>query len=78
MSVLVDLPLLRRAHVALSFLGHCYIHAVYPTQAIVPSSVALPWIAVSDKLGIPPVLTYADTVLWNWKLINPAGGITAA
>jgi indoleamine 2,3-dioxygenase len=27
---------------------------------------------VSEELGIAPVLTFADTVLWNWQAIDPA------
>ena len=26
---------------------------------------------MSRVLGIAPVLTFADTVLWNWELIHP-------
>lgn len=35
-----------------------------------PSSLAVPWQALSKILGIPPVLTYATTVLWNYTLID--------
>lgn len=74
-TVLVDLPLLRRAHVLLSFLGHAHIHSDFPTLSTVPAPIAVPWIQVSDRLGLPPVLTYADTVLWNWKLVDKTLGI---
>lgn len=40
-----------------------------------PASLAVPFVAVSDRLGLPPVLTYATTVLWNWTLIDPARGM---
>lgn len=56
----------------LSFLGHFYTHSQYPFLTRVPVGIALPWTQVSDKLGVPPVLSYADTVLWNWRYINPA------
>ncbi|KAM0756439.1 Indoleamine 2,3-dioxygenase [Meredithblackwellia eburnea MCA 4105] len=74
-SALQTLPLLRRAHVALSFLGHFYIHSTFPALSTLPKGIAVPWVAVSDKLGLPPILTYADTVLWNWRLIDPSLGI---
>lgn len=38
---------------------------------LVPKSIAIPLVAVSRCLGIAPVLTFADTVLWNWELIDP-------
>lgn len=28
-------------------------------------------VQVSEKLGIAPIVTYADVVLWNWELIDP-------
>lgn len=45
--------------------------------ARVPASLAVPWIALSEQLDIPPVLTYADTVLWNWHLKDPSAGFHA-
>ena len=77
LDALATLPLLRRAHLVLSFLGHFYIHSTFPSLNSIPTSIAVPWVAVSDKLGVPPILTYADTVLWNWKLIDPAQGLRA-
>ncbi|KAF8313592.1 Indoleamine 2,3-dioxygenase [Clavulina sp. PMI_390] len=65
---------LRRAHLVLTFIMHLYVHSSHhdPTSPIVvPAGVAVPLIKVSRELGLPPVLTYADTVLWNWKLNNP-------
>ncbi|WFD31810.1 hypothetical protein MSPP1_002849 [Malassezia sp. CBS 17886] len=46
--------------------------------ADVPPSLAVPLKAVSDMLGLPPVLTYASTVLWNWELVDPTHGVTAS
>lgn len=79
-----DLPLLRRAHLVLAFLVHFYLHSDQVTEdvdqnsipSLVPSTLALPFCAVSQLLDIPPVLTYSDTVLYNWTLINPANGFT--
>ena len=61
----------------LSFLGHFYIHSSFPSASTVPAPIAVPWVAVSDKLGVPPILSYADTVLWNWRLVDPTRGIRA-
>ncbi|KAN0061204.1 hypothetical protein ACQY0O_006939 [Thecaphora frezii] len=40
-----------------------------------PASIAVPWVQLSQKLALPPVLTYATTVLWNWAYIDPAKGL---
>jgi len=42
-----------------------------PQPLHVPASLAVPLVAVSDALGIAPILTFADTVLWNWGLKDP-------
>ena len=53
------------------------MHSVPPAPApaerrTVPAALAVPLVAVSDALGIAPILTFADTVLWNWALVDPA------
>lgn len=45
-------------------------------QSTVPASLAIPWVALSRHLDLPPVLTYATTVLWNWTLRDPTLGFT--
>jgi indoleamine 2,3-dioxygenase len=37
----------------------------------VAKSLAVPLVEVSRALGIAPILTFADTVLWNWEFVNP-------
>ncbi|KDQ10601.1 hypothetical protein BOTBODRAFT_178074 [Botryobasidium botryosum FD-172 SS1] len=69
-----DVELLRRAHHVLAFLVHFYVHSTppTPTQAVhIPASLAVPLVTVSRVLGIAPILTFADTVLWNYALIDP-------
>jgi indoleamine 2,3-dioxygenase len=78
------IPLLRRAHLVLSFLSHFYVHcSLLDTSSSsggeeivpeIPTSLASPWMEVSDRLDIPPILTYADTVLWNWGFKDPSKG----
>lgn len=34
----------------------------------------MPWQTISDILDIPPVLTYASSDLWNWKVKDRKGG----
>ncbi|CAE6430958.1 unnamed protein product [Rhizoctonia solani] len=64
--------LLRRGHHVLVFLMHMYIHSapipVELTPHVVPACIAVPLCRVSSELGITPILTYADNVLWNWHL----------
>jgi indoleamine 2,3-dioxygenase len=52
-----------------------YVHSIPPSdigESIhVPRSLAIPLVDVSKILKIAPVLTFADTVLWNWDLVNP-------
>lgn len=65
----VALPLLRRAHSVLAFLLHFYVHSApapaAPAAPEIPASISVPLLAISPLVGLPPVLTYADTVLWN-------------
>lgn len=75
-SLLDDVPYLQRAHHVLAFLVHFYMHSIPPCGSseplTVPASLAVPLVTVSDRLGIAPILTFADTVLWNWTLKDPS------
>ncbi|GAA6012560.1 hypothetical protein JCM10207_009040 [Rhodosporidiobolus poonsookiae] len=71
------LPLLRRAHTLLAHLTHFYMHSTFPSQSVVPAPLAIPLVQVSERVGLPPILTYADTVLWTWKMTDPAAGLRA-
>ncbi|ORY31295.1 Indoleamine 2,3-dioxygenase [Naematelia encephala] len=74
----VSLPLLRRAHVVLVFLAHFYAHTTAPTPAPrnhpinIPPSISIPLLTISPLLGLPPVATYADTVLYNVLPLDPS------
>eukprot|EP00928_Gymnodinium_smaydae_P054264 TRINITY_DN3806_c0_g2_i1.p1 TRINITY_DN3806_c0_g2~~TRINITY_DN3806_c0_g2_i1.p1 ORF type:complete len:1047 (+),score=117.42 TRINITY_DN3806_c0_g2_i1:43-3183(+) len=48
------------------------------TEAIdtLPDFLAKPMLALSERLGRPPMPDYAATVLYNWARIDPAGPIT--
>ncbi|KAI0306719.1 Indoleamine 2,3-dioxygenase [Multifurca ochricompacta] len=63
--------LLQRAHMVLAFLINFYVHSqppnASPTPIHIPECLAIPIVNVSRELGIAPVLTFADTVLWNAK-----------
>ncbi|KAF9066314.1 Indoleamine 2,3-dioxygenase [Rhodocollybia butyracea] len=72
--------LLQRAHVVLAWLVQYYVHSMVPTSPPtakrVPESLAVPLVEVSRALGIAPVITFADTITWNWELINPDQPVT--
>lgn len=58
-----------RAMTMLSFLAHAYLQAG-PLVDRVPEALAVPWVAVADALGRPPVLAYGSYVLNNWRSLN--------
>lgn len=58
---------LRRAHLVLAWLLHFYVHTIPSTDSItIPRSLTIPLLQISSHLQLPPVLTYSDTVLYNW------------
>ncbi|KAF8636489.1 hypothetical protein AX17_003304 [Amanita inopinata Kibby_2008] len=70
-----DTDLLCRAHYVLAWLVHFYVHSQPPSHGAfpksVPKSLAVPLVEVSRRLGMAPILTFADTVLWNWEPKDP-------
>ena len=47
---------------------HFYINTLPPSDAIIiPRSLSIPLLEVSQLLDLPPILTYSDDVLYNWK-----------
>ncbi|KAI0748564.1 Indoleamine 2,3-dioxygenase [Daedaleopsis nitida] len=66
---------LRRAHYVLTCIQHFYIHSLPSSDikgnVIIPKPLAVPLVEVSQKIKLPPVLTFADIVLWNWDYVNP-------
>jgi len=57
----------------LSFAGHAYVWET-PGQpaAKLPSQLAQPWYEVAQRLGRPPVLSYASYALDNWRRLDQA------
>ncbi|KAL0955030.1 hypothetical protein HGRIS_003950 [Hohenbuehelia grisea] len=59
--------ILRRAHLVLAWIMHFYVHSLPPDHEIrIPPPITLPLLRVCAQLQLPPVLTYSDTVLYNW------------
>jgi indoleamine 2,3-dioxygenase len=65
----------RRAMLLLSYLGHAYVWGGPEPAAHLPAVIAIPWHAVAERLGRPPVLSYASYALDNWERLDPQGDI---
>ncbi|GAW26666.1 putative indoleamine -dioxygenase [Rosellinia necatrix] len=57
----------QRAYVILSFLTHSYIWGGDVPSEILPPSITVPFLQVSDHLQLPPIATYAALNLWNFS-----------
>ncbi|KAF0027604.1 hypothetical protein F2P81_020345 [Scophthalmus maximus] len=70
---------LRLAHLALGFIsmGYVWQEGQYARALILPKALAWPYWLVSRELGLPPILSYADSVLANWKLRDPRGSCSS-
>ncbi|KAG5350008.1 hypothetical protein C0989_000725 [Termitomyces sp. Mn162] len=70
--------LLRRAHLVLAYIMHFYIQSLPPdAPVIIPRPLALPVLRISASLDIPPLLTFSDTVLYNWTHRHPSTSVPA-
>lgn len=66
-----------RAYALLSYLGQGYVWMAGQAGIVdrLPRVLAVPWVGVSEHLGLKPVGTYASTVLYNYSLRDPQGGM---
>ncbi|XP_061584902.1 indoleamine 2,3-dioxygenase 1 isoform X2 [Cololabis saira] len=66
---------LRLAHLALSMMtmGYVWQEGENDTVEMLPCNLAVPYCEVSQRLGLPPILTHADAVLANWRKKDPEG-----
>jgi indoleamine 2,3-dioxygenase len=71
-SELRDEGELRCAMRLLSFLGHAFVFESDPPAQSIPPVLAVPWCAVAERCGRPPVLSYASYALDNWRRLDPA------
>lgn len=64
-----------RAYSLLSYLGQGYVWMDGQAGIVdkIPRILAIPWVAVSQHLGLKPIGTYASTVLYNYGLRDPSG-----
>jgi indoleamine 2,3-dioxygenase len=66
----------RVAMVHYSFLVQSYIWGAHEPVAFLPPSLAVPIVAVADRLGQQPLLQYSGYVLDNWAMLDPAKGVS--
>lgn len=66
----------RRAMQALSYLGHAWVWGESTPSDTLPANIAQPWYVVAQRLGRPPVLSYASYALDNWYRLEKEGPIT--
>ncbi|OUL18797.1 hypothetical protein BV378_34810 [Nostoc sp. RF31YmG] len=60
---------LRRAMQIYSYLTHAYVWGEATPAKVLPCNIAVPFYKISQKLGRPPVLSYASYALDNWVRI---------
>uniref|UniRef100_A0A8B9S586 I23O2 dioxygenase n=1 Tax=Apteryx owenii TaxID=8824 RepID=A0A8B9S586_APTOW len=67
------IPGLHLAHLVLSFLtmGYLWQEGEEGAVKVLPRNLAVPFWEVSQRLGLPPILSHADFVLANWKRKTP-------
>ncbi len=60
------------AYTTLTLMTHSYLWCLgsQNRSSTIPKQLAVPLVAVSNRLGIAPILTHAAVDLYNWKLIN--------
>ncbi|MCZ6610717.1 MAG: hypothetical protein O7A66_12010 [Alphaproteobacteria bacterium] len=74
-SAIEDERAARRAMLVLSYLGHAYVWSADRAAEIIPETIAVPWVQLAQRLGRPPILSYASYALDNWRRIDPDGPI---
>lgn len=68
-ELIEDLAQLRRAYSVLCFITNAYIWGYDEPCDTLPDCIAKPLLIISERLGLPPLATYASLVLWNYKPI---------
>jgi len=66
----------RMAMVHYSFLVQAYVWGAEPPASSLPPSLAIPMVALADRLGQQPLLQYSGYVLDNWGMLDPAKGVS--
>ena len=68
----------QRAYVLLCYLVQGYVWMSGQAGLVnkIPRKLAVPLVAVSDRIGNMPIITYASSVLYNFRLLDPTKPIS--
>jgi indoleamine 2,3-dioxygenase len=66
----------RAAMRVLSFIAHAFVWEGASPAPLLPQQLAAPWAALAQRLGRPPILSYASYALDNWRRFDPQGPLT--
>ncbi len=69
-SYLEDEASMRRAFLLLSVFGNAYVWGGVTSATHIPSTIAIPWCQLAEKLKYPPIVTHASIVLDNWRRLD--------
>ena len=72
---LADGPEAERAMLLLTFFAGAYVHQADPSARTLPPPLARPLVALSRRLGRPPILSHASLAMHNWRRLDPSGPI---
>jgi indoleamine 2,3-dioxygenase len=65
----------RRAMLALSYIGMAYQWSENVAADVIPAVLAQPWYALGKRVGRPPILSYVSYSIDNWYRLDPKGPI---
>jgi indoleamine 2,3-dioxygenase len=66
----------RMAMVHYSFLVQAYIWGAETPASFLPAALAIPIVALAERLGQQPLMQYSGYVLDNWGVLDPAKGVS--
>ena len=66
-----------RAHTLLTFIAHAYVwcEGDEGVASMLPEVLAVPWCAIAQHLSMPPIMTHATAVVYNWCRCNSSEGL---
>jgi indoleamine 2,3-dioxygenase len=63
------------AMVRYAFLVQAHVWGEPAPPEMLPANLAIPFVALADRIGVPPVMNYADYILENWCRLDRASPI---
>jgi len=71
-----DDRILERLHLLYTYFVNAYVHMGETTAHNIPAGIAIPTVWLSEQVNRPPMLSYADMVLNNWRRIQTDGDLS--